>query len=318
MLNFLKKISVLFFAVLAIGIANISSLHAQGEDCNCQTAQNTKGILQTINTFPEIYGKMVAMLLKLTQADNGEAEDEKGQKIESPTPQLIEKFSNYDTAIISADDAKADAMTIFQPTLFTNPDPKVNPPVPANSKTQPPQTPYNGIDQNALTFYNVIKKADPKNPGGDQEREKFVKKYLTTVAGLELYHTSPFGGTWNGAAQDYEAYKRFFNTALATESFNSYILSQLYMQFQNKDALGEAQKKLIEQAKDSDWFTKVGSEPISFVIRQLLLYTSQLLVVQSQMLKNQQEMLYTQAVSNTIMLMIAQYSENQLLRSAKG
>lgn len=330
MFNFLKKISVLFFAVLAIGIANISSLRAQG-DCNCQTAENTKGILATINTFPDIYGKMVAMLLKLTQADNGEAKDENGEKVESPTPKLIEKFTTYDTAIMSmgksTDDKNSAAMKQFEKTAFVDANPDAvakdasGQPIIDPKTGQPKIEDYKGINKDELSYSNVVKKAEQGEDAA--KREKQVLSYITTVSGLNLYHKTQ--GDFRGGKQEAEAYKRFVNTMLAAETYNSYMLAQMYTKYQQKDALdeaGEAQKQLVEQAKDSDWFTKVGSEPISFVIRQLLLYTSQLLVVQSQMItiqqKNHQEMMISQGVSNTLLMLIGQYSENQLLRSATG
>lgn len=330
MINFLKKISVLFFAVLAVGIANISSLRAQG-DCNCQTAENTKGILATINTFPKIYGDILAKLIKLTIADNGDEKDESGNPVESPTTQLTEKFSKYDSAIMdmtkskSADEEKYTAMKQFEDTAFAdaNPDAGKDPsgqPIIDPKTGQPKIVDYTGINKDELSYSKVIQKSEKKD---DPQREKQVLSYIKTVAGLNLFHKTQ--GDFRGGKQEAEAYKRFVNTMLAAETYNSYMLAQMYTKYKNQDKdnfLGEEQIKLIEQAKDSDWLVKVRAEPISFVIRQLLLYTSQLLVVQFEMIqiqqKNHQEMMISQGVTNTLLMLIGQYSENQMLRSATG
>lgn len=314
--DFMKKISVFIFVVLAVALANIESLRAAaGGDCCSQTATNTLNIYNTVKTFPDIYSNILKELKKITFPDNGQTTAPDGTTINSPTPQLVANFGNYDNAMMANDDAKPNALAAFSPVLFTNPDPRVNPKQePGKPETSP--EPYENVNQNELSYSTILNPEAIKK----EEREKYIKTLISNLSGIKLYHQSPYSGSgWEGPPQAFAAYERFFNTILATQSYNSYILGGLYTNYQNGNQLNSMQKQLVQQASDTqNWFAQVGSEPIALVMRQLLLYTSQLFVVQTEMLKMQQDSLYTQAVSNTLLMLIAQYSENQLLRSAQS
>lgn len=312
--NFLTKFSVLLFAVLAVSIANIKPLLAQegGGDCCTQTASNTKGILTTINTFPDIYALFLKQLQKLTNPDDGSAEAEDGSKIESPTPDLVANFGQYDDALLKNNAAVTDLAPEFARMVLEDPDPNNTDPDRFYGKKLP--------NLNELSYATYAgKPLLPLDKSKGEELDKVVKKYLANLAGSNVYHLSPKApGNWAGTKESYAAYERYFNTVMAAESYNSHIISEMYANFQDKDQLNTLQTKLVEQAKDPDkWFTQVGSEPIAFVMRQMLLYLSQVFVVQTEMLKTQKEMLYTQAVTNSLLTLIGQYTENNLLRNAR-
>ncbi len=172
-------------------------------------------------------------------------------------------------------------------------------------------TPY----ANDMTFGSLKGKPyfikDPRS-----EKIDLGLNYITNVAGLKLTHIVP--GDWAGTPYAQRKYKAFYTTVSAIQTYNSYILSQLYLDNNGKNSLSDQQTTLIKQASSSDWFTQVASENLGVVFRQMLMYNSQLFVLMTQLLQAQKQMLATLAMTNTLIVIGDSFTENQLYNEARS
>ncbi|EKD73667.1 MAG: hypothetical protein ACD_45C00229G0005 [uncultured bacterium] len=141
--------------------------------------------------------------------------------------------------------------------------------------------------------------------------------YLKNVAGLNISHTVP-GLNWSGTPENKLKYMNYYTSVSAIQTYNGYLLSQLYADYVNGGELNKQQVALIQQASGSDWFTHVASENIGVVLRQILMYNSQLYVVMTQLLQTQKETLAAQAMTNTLLVIGNQFTESQLISKATG
>ncbi len=157
---------------------------------------------------------------------------------------------------------------------------------------------------------NLYIKPDPR------QKVNPAYNYIKNVAGLNITHAVP-DKDWSGSAEDKQAYRNFYTTISAIQTYNAYILSDLYAESTNGNKLNKAQNDLITQASSPDWFAQVASESIGNVFRQILMYNSQSYVVLTQLLQTQKQMLSTQAMTNTLIVLGNQFTENQLLNKAK-
>ncbi|MDX1900681.1 MAG: hypothetical protein SFW66_01590 [Gammaproteobacteria bacterium] len=136
--------------------------------------------------------------------------------------------------------------------------------------------------------------------------------YIKNMSGINIRHIAP-NSNWKGSVQDKIKYSDFYNTISAIQTFNAYIASKVYAEFTSGT---RAQMNLIEQANDSNWFATIASENVGYVIRQLLMYSSQQLVIQSELLKTQREVAAAQVMTNTLLIMQNGFTEQTLLRNA--
>lgn len=144
--------------------------------------------------------------------------------------------------------------------------------------------------------------------------------YLKNVAGLNIFHQIPApNGKGKGSDQDKENYRNFYTTISAIQSYDAYVLTELYLtNLGGKDSFSKKQNALMEQASNSTWFAQVASESVGVVLRQILMYNSQTFVLLTELLKTQKQMLAAQAMSNTLLVLGNQFTESQLLSRATG
>jgi hypothetical protein len=139
--------------------------------------------------------------------------------------------------------------------------------------------------------------------------------YLKNVAGLNITHAAP-NASWSGSDDDKKKYTDFYTTVSSIQSFNAYVLSQLYADNADSGTLTQQQNQLIQQASGSDWFAQVASENIGIVLRQMLMYNSQIFTLLTQLLQTQKQMVAELAMTNTLIVIGDQFSENQLIQKA--
>jgi len=156
---------------------------------------------------------------------------------------------------------------------------------------------------------------DPRIQNGENVNPVF--NYIKNAAGLNIVHRTP-NRNWKGSDKDKQNYQNFYTTVSAIQTYNAYVLSQLYADASNGNQLTQQQNALMQQASNSDWFAQVASENIGIVLRQILMYNSQVYVLLTQLLQTQKQLLSAQAMTNTLLVLGNQFTEMQLLTKATG
>jgi hypothetical protein len=152
------------------------------------------------------------------------------------------------------------------------------------------------------------KKTNPKiDPGAN---------YLKNISGLNIKHI-PISANWAGSDEDKKKYESFYTTISAIQSYDAYVLSQLYADNVNGGTLTQQQNQLMQQASSSDWFAQVASEKnLGIIFRQMLMYNSQIYVLLTQLLQSQKQMAAELAMTNTLIVIGNEFTESQLLQKA--
>jgi hypothetical protein len=143
--------------------------------------------------------------------------------------------------------------------------------------------------------------------------------YTQYAAGLNIRHKIPLS-TWVPDRQHpgIAMYTNYYNTTSAVQTYNGYILSELYADSRNNNLVKQTQDSLIQQATHSTWFTQIASENIGLVLRQILLYNSQTYVLLAQLLETQKKLLASQAMNNALLIAVNQEAENRIYSKASG
>jgi hypothetical protein len=102
------------------------------------------------------------------------------------------------------------------------------------------------------------------------------------------------------------------------QSFNTYVLSALYVDRIKNYSLSTTQKNLMDIASSEQWFEEVASEEIGVVLRKILLFNSQTYVLLIKLLELQKQQAASQAITNTLLIMGNQFTEKELVNSATG
>lgn len=140
--------------------------------------------------------------------------------------------------------------------------------------------------------------------------------YALYATGLNIKHAEP-EIRWRDSPAN-TMYTNYYNTASAVQTYNGYILSELYADVKNNNRVQTTQDSLVQQASNSDWFTQIASENIGVVLRQILLYNSQTYVLLTQLLETQKKLLTSQTMNNALLLAVSQETENHLYSKAAG
>ncbi len=172
---------------------------------------------------------------------------------------------------------------------------------------------------NDMTFQTFVGQPyfnpDPRNVGG--VKIDYAYNYLKNVAGLNMQHAVPDPG-WSGKPGAKLNYQNFYSAISAVQTYNAYVLSQVYAEAENNNQAASTQAALIKLASDSAWFSKIATENIGIVLRQILMYNSQMYIVMTQILQAQKQMVATQAMNNTLLILGNTFTESQLLNKATG
>ncbi len=141
--------------------------------------------------------------------------------------------------------------------------------------------------------------------------------YLTNASSLAIVFPIP-GAGWRGTAQAQKNYISFYNTVVAVQTYNAYVLSRLYQDSQTLSNDTSMRKQLITQSSNSGWFTSVISNDLGWVLRQILLYVSQNYVLMDQLVQTQKQMLATIAMTNSLLVANSGYQASNLITKAQG
>jgi len=162
---------------------------------------------------------------------------------------------------------------------------------------------------------------DPRNASGNTPVDS-VYNYLQNVAGLNLSLPMP-SPSWTGNQIALANYSNLYKTLTAIQTYNAYVLSELYADYKNTSSQTDPAKKdlslyLMQQASNSEWFAQVAGEKLGVVLRQILVYNSQTYVLLNQLVKTQQQLATSQAMTNTLLILLNQGNANLLLQQARG
>ena len=141
--------------------------------------------------------------------------------------------------------------------------------------------------------------------------------YLMNASGLGITYPAPSAG-WRGPQLAQKNYVQFYNTVVAVQTFNAYVLSRLYEDSHTLATDTSLRKQLITQSSNSNWFTSVISNDLGWVLRQLLLYSSQSYVLLDQLVQSQKQMTASLAMTNTLLIANSGFQASTLLTKAQG
>ena len=163
--------------------------------------------------------------------------------------------------------------------------------------------------------YALPTKKTPNPLAGDPKYD-----YIKNAAGLNIQHfpSGSYRFEPTKIVNAKQRYTDYYNTIMAIESFDAYLLSNHYIDATQGTPLTTLQAAMVEQAGKEDWFKQVASQAIGAVLRQILLYDSQSFVVLTEILRTSKQMLAAQAMANTLLIVNNQENERSMLKAAQG
>jgi hypothetical protein len=253
-----------------------------------EIAQYTNATMTAVNTLPAVLVQAVTYMLSWTAGDTSDQ-----------TASLQSTFSNYSTQMQNSASLQGPLLTQLTADYFSNG---------VTTATLP-----NANDDSFNTVLGTpFFSPDPRTQNGGPAVNS-AYNYLKNVSGISIIHAVP-QANWSGTTSDQSKYQNYYNATSAVATYNGYVLSQLLTDAQAN--LSSSQAALLQQASTSDWFATVASEQIGFVLRQMLMYSSQSFVLQSQLLQIEKEVAMTQAMTNTLIMANGAFTETTLLRNA--
>lgn len=306
--EFIKKFLVLIGAAITLSFATIGTLRAQ--DGNTEyylnlIEQHTKGTLDQVNNLPNYLAGLGAFIVSWMTPDTSQS-----------TTQMQGNFATIGSALVADNEAQSDLQPQLTATLFS-PAPPAAPLSPASLAL--PADAQNSIlkilpNVNDLAYSTLLGlPPSPKAPNVAQA----PYNYIANASGITLLHTMP-GQNWQGSLSNQIKYQNYYNTIMAVKSFNAYVLSQQYVEAQNKNPLTTAQMALVAQASNSEWIANIASEELGIVLRQILMFQSQSYVLLTQLIQLQRQALTAQVMTNSLLVAGYQNSESYMASKAQG
>ncbi len=252
-----------------------------------QIAQYTYGTLQAVNNLPTYMQSLAGFMFAWLAPDNSET-----------TANLQNKFQTLANANLTATSAQNNLQPQLMSDFFGSS---------INARNLP--------NANDLTYQTLLGQLyfnpDPRSNATP------ALNYLRNASALRITHPLP-AANWRGSKYNQQKYISFYNAISAVQTYNIYLMSQMYSEYLNGNAVSQTERTLIQQASSSDWFAQVATESIGIVLRQILMYNSQIYVTLVKMLQTQKQMLTAQAMTNTLLIISSQGTETILVKQATG
>lgn len=292
--NTLPKFTALLFAGICISVVNQNNSYADAESYLAQIANYTNGILNRVNNLPTFLSTIATSSASLIAQDNSSA-----------TSSLQSNLTQYTNAFLQNSMGQTSLQSNIINTLLINP------------ATNKPVTAEELPNANDLLFQSMMGMSYfAKDPRGD--KADIMLNYISNASGIGLIHTVP-SLTWRGGPEAQITYSNFYNTMMAAESFNGWVLSDMYADAKNGGQLNTLQQALVKEVSDPNtWFSKIASEDIGIVLRQILLFQSQNFALMTESIKVQKQLLYAQAMNNSLLILLNYNNEDLLVRRAQG
>lgn len=258
-------------------------------------AENTTNILSKVNNLPEFIQNAAAFMLNWT-----------GQDTSEQTANMQGLFTTWYNDSLNNDKV----VNSLQTTLLTN------------FFNMSSLNATNFPNANDVTYQTLLGtpflNPDPRN-SEDKPNDKVDAglNYIQNASGMLVPHTL-LGTAWTGTQTNRLKYAAYFNSISAVQTYNAYAVSKLYADYKNNYAYTTTQTNLITQASSSDWFAKISSENIGIVLRQILMFDSQIFVMMTRLLDTEKQLLTAQSMTNTLLILLNQDNENNLMLRAQG
>lgn len=293
----LKKIN----AALAITLFCITPSIAAGTNPLSNTsvnylqtiAENTSGILVYVNNLPVYLRALTKMALSWLAPDTSQS-----------TAELQNTFTALENASIQNTKTQTENQKKFLDYFFAFPSKQSDFP-----------------SANDFTYQTLLKQpyfADQPNPLQKNTGRDSAYNYTLYASGLNIRHRKPPTYLLSKNNASIGMYINYYNTASAVQTYNGYILGELYADSKNGNSVKEKQDSLVQKANSADWFSQIASENIGIVLRQILLYNSQTYVLLTQLLETQKQLLAAQAMNNALLIATSQFNEDMLYTKARG
>ncbi|MCL5975536.1 MAG: hypothetical protein M1270_06910 [Gammaproteobacteria bacterium] len=251
---------------------------------------NTYATLQSVNNVPTYLYDLTRMALSWLEPDKSDTSTNMMSQFSTLGSNIL---SNQDKQIKMQQQLIADMYNVKAETLN---DPNIS-----------ASLPIGGI--NDISFMTIMGmppmpkvKSDPYN-------------YLKNISGFAINHTPPLIG-WTGTSENQKIYGAYYHTLMAIQSFNAYILSDLYVNSQSGNGLTSAQNALVSQASDSQWLATIGGEELGKVLRQILMFNSQSYILLTELLRTERQLLAAQTINNTLQILTNMNNEKLMLSKA--
>jgi hypothetical protein len=262
--------------------------------------QYTNETLAAVNTLPDYIKAATAYFLSWTSTDETK---------ESTVPEMQSQFTTLTNEYTKNTDFQKKLQSKVVTSYFKNP---------ADPTGATAITAVQLPNANDLAYQTLLDmpyfKSDPRK---DSSVDPSFN-YMSNAAALNVLHPLPNPNWKPKEPIQLQRYYSYYNTLSAVQTYNAYILSELYANKTNKFKLSDTQKQLVDLASGSDWLKQVGSDNLGLTLRHLLLFDSQIFVLLTHMLDVQKQMLTTQAMTNSLLVILNMGNEDMLVKKADG
>jgi hypothetical protein len=270
------------------GVSNCNDMNS----CLKAITTNTFATLQSVNNIPVYLYHLTEMAMSWLSKDDSDT-----------SANMLSQFSTLGSVILQNEDKQNALQQQVIADMYGLKVADFNGNNPVIAQTVP--------NVNDLSFTTMLGAPPaPKLPADPY-------KYLQMAGGFMLKHDVP-GQDWTGKEANQDAYYRYYNTVMAVQSYDAYVLSALYANATNGNTLTPTQNALISQATDSQWLVNIGGEELGKVLRQILMFNSQSYVLLAELLKTQRQLLTAQIMNNTLIIMANQMNEHVLESRARS
>jgi hypothetical protein len=295
--------ATMILAIIALSFSpvNADTPAAGSGVCNDQTSclqlisQNVYATLQQLNTLPDFLNNAAVFILNLTSADTSDT-----------TAQLQTTFTGIGNDIATTNAYTSDPSNILNVTAAAL-QVSVNQFSAGNNAPAPILTTIPNV--NDLAYSTILGMPPVPNTNSNPSN------YIVNAAGLQFPHIAP-SSSWRG--RDKATYGYYYNTIMAAQTFNAYILNNLVAENVNGNQFSTLQTNLISEASSAAWLATISSEEIGKVLRQILMFQSQNYLLMTQLIQTQKQLLTAQVMGNSLAVVMNQDKENYLATKAQG
>ena len=303
----IKKFILLISVAILFSLCSLFAAYAQDESSNTilkNIENNTAAILVAVDKLPPYMEKLAEMANSWLKDESGETPDSS-----SAIPAFRENF----TALAGYWFPDIKNGKAFQEQLIVN----LLDPINKNPKVLTDLLNVN--DLSYLTLLGLPPVEKKKNDGSPDTNSLDLSSfnYIKNAAGFATYHMLPNAG-WEGSKPNRDRYQNYFNTVVAVESFNGFVLGNAFLETRGGSPLTTTQKNLIDTATSADWFAGIQTKELGKLLREILMFNSQSYVLMSRLLELEKQLLTAQVMTNALLIASNQLNEAYMLTQAQG
>lgn len=135
---------------------------------------------------------------------------------------------------------------------------------------------------------------------------KAPDNYINAVSGANFMHFTPLVDPTNISQKQY---KDYFKLTYSIQSFNNYVIGKYLLR---GASVSKNQSALYGKASSDSYLVSITSQPIGYVLRDILLFQSQNYVLTSKLVELQRETLMAQVMTNALLIAANRQNESAL------